>query len=459
MNKKIGGDKKKKMKTKKKLTALVEIALVLCSVFLVALPAIAAEQITQEVSTSEVTTASEDDYALEIYGNANEDDTIDMGDVVYTKLAIFGKKPKTELCDAKYDGRINVLDVIQTKLIILGKEKELTIIDDMKRIVTVKKPIERVIATWGGLLEMLRSIKLETDQIVGVSSVVRKYAGYADFFPEYLDKPTVGSGWTPDAEAILNLEPDVVFLEPKTRATVDAVADILELAGIAVLRVSGGTPCYGGKVVEDAEVFGYIFDKETEAEEFIDWYEGVVNSIKENVENIPEENKPKVYFECSRRYSSYGERWTHIAKTGGTNILPDAYGSVDPEAVAERNPDIIVVSSLGGTGYHLNAGDTAELEEIRDEIMSRPELRDVSAIKEDRVYVISQYILGAGAASASRTFVQDAYQAKWFHPELFEDLDPQAIHQEYLTRFQGLDYDLDKRGIFVYHPEEHPDGN
>jgi iron complex transport system substrate-binding protein len=421
MNKKIGGDKKKKMKTKKKLTALVEIALVLCLVFLVALPAIAAEQITQEVSTSEVTTASEDDYALEIYGNANEDDTIDMGDVVYTKLAIFGKKPKTELCDAKYDGRINVLDVIQTKLIILGKEKELTIIDDMKRIVTVKKPIERVIATWGGLLEMLRSIKLETDQIVGVSSVVRKYAGYADFFPEYLDKPTVGSGWTPDAEAILNLEPDVVFLEPKTRATVDAVADILELAGIAVLRVSGGTPCYGGKVVEDAEVFGYIFDKETEAEEFIDWYEGVVNSIKENVENIPEENKPKVYFECSRH--------------------------------------IIVVSSLGGTGYHLNAGDTAELEEIRDEIMSRPELRDVSAIKEDRVYVISQYILGAGAASASRTFVQDAYQAKWFHPELFEDLDPQAIHQEYLTRFQGLDYDLDKRGIFVYHPEEHPDGN
>jgi hypothetical protein len=111
VNKYLGGKKMKKMKTKTKMIALVEIAVVLCSVFLVALPAIATEN-TQELKANTITTASEDDYVLGVYGNANEDDTIDMGDVVYTKLAIFGKKPKTELCDAKYDGRINVLDVI-----------------------------------------------------------------------------------------------------------------------------------------------------------------------------------------------------------------------------------------------------------------------------------------------------------------------------------------------------------
>jgi iron complex transport system substrate-binding protein len=37
-------------------------------------------------------------------------------------------------------------------------------------------------------------------------------------------------------------------------------------------------------------------------------------------------------------------------------------------------------------------------------------------------------------------------------------LDPNALHQEYLTRFQGLDIDLDEKGVFVYHPEEYPDG-
>ena len=85
------------MKAKNKLIASLEIAVVLCSLFLVAIPVIAADQNQemQKVSATEVTAASEDDYVLGIYGNGNEDDTIDMGDVVYTKLAIFGKKPKT----------------------------------------------------------------------------------------------------------------------------------------------------------------------------------------------------------------------------------------------------------------------------------------------------------------------------------------------------------------------------
>jgi len=46
------------------------------------------------------------------------------------------------------------------------------------------------------------------------------------------------------------------------------------------------------------------------------------------------------------------------------------------------------------------------------------------------------------------------YLAKLFHPEEFEDLDPKAIHQEYLTKFQGLDYDLGKEGVFVYPLQE-----
>jgi iron complex transport system substrate-binding protein len=47
-------------------------------------------------------------------------------------------------------------------------------------------------------------------------------------------------------------------------------------------------------------------------------------------------------------------------------------------------------------------------------------------------------------------FMGIGYLAKWFHPDLFEDLDPKAIHQEYLTEFQGLDYKLEEHGTFVY---------
>ncbi|MCK4732266.1 MAG: hypothetical protein KAT65_07395, partial [Methanophagales archaeon] len=63
----------------KRRFALVEIAIVLCSILLVStLPAVAADQT---------------DEPLEIYGNANEDDTNDMRDLTYVKLIFFGKKP------------------------------------------------------------------------------------------------------------------------------------------------------------------------------------------------------------------------------------------------------------------------------------------------------------------------------------------------------------------------------
>jgi len=65
---------------KNKMLALVEMAVVLCSMFLVALPttAFAAEQ---------------GDYVLDIYGNANEDDTIDMRDLTYVKLISSVRNP------------------------------------------------------------------------------------------------------------------------------------------------------------------------------------------------------------------------------------------------------------------------------------------------------------------------------------------------------------------------------
>ena len=432
------------MKTKTKILAFVEIAIVLCSVFLVAIPGIAAQeqnQAMQKASASTITTASEDDFVLGIYGNANEDDTIDMGDVVYTKLAIFGKKSKTELCDAKYDGRINVLDVIQTKLIILGKERELTIVDSKDRIVTVNKPIRRIIAHSCGPLEILRTLKVPKGITVG-----RFRQFDPSFFPEFSELPSVGSMWNPDIEEILNLHPDTVILFGTGHADLDPAQDVLESAGITVLRFNCQTPEIHR---EEVEKLGYVFDKEEEAEEYLDWREKILNSIREKVEMIPEEDKPKVYAESSRSYTYHG-LYMYIAEAGGKDIFADEpHGSVDPEAVIERNPDIIVKTGRGG-GYGVDAGDTVELAEAREEIMSRPELLNVKAVNAGRVYLITVQLLPYLPYSGCRYFAQIAYMAKWFHPELFEDLDPKAIHQEYLTRFQGLDIDLDEKGVFVY---------
>ena len=435
------------MKTKNKMLAMLEIAIVLCSVFLVAIPAIAADQTAEKESANTITTASEDDYVLGVYGNANEDDTIDMGDVVYVKLAIFGKKPKTELCDAKYDGRINVLDVIQTKLIILGKEKEITIIDTLDRIVRVKKPLKRIIPTYPQVIETLRTIKVPKDIIVGVGRWPRPLDPV--FFAEFSDVPSIGSGWDPDVEVILELNPDAVVFFASER--VGQVPDVLESAGITVLRFNLQTPEFYRWEVEK---LGYILDKEEEADEYLDWREEILNSIKDKVEKIPEEDKPKVYFETAWESGQYG---THIfcgnfiKAGGGKNIFEGMSGTIDAEAVIAGDPDIIVKlapRTAGACG--VDADDTAEFKAIREEIMSRPELLKVKAVEEGEIYILTDQFVTFYPASGCRDFIGYAYFAKWFHPTLFEDLDPKAIHQEYLTRFQGLDIDLDKQGVFAY---------
>lgn len=116
---------------------------------------------------------------------------------------------------------------------------------------------------------------------------------------------------------------------------------------------------------------------------------------------------------------------------GGINIAADQpvdYPTVDPEWVVERDPDIIF-------SYATNTADenlTDKMKEIHDEIISWPELVDVKAVKNDQVY-----ILGNPVAWGISSVVGDLYLAKWFHPDLFEDIDPEAVHREFLLKFFG----------------------
>ena len=119
------------------------------------------------------------------------------------------------------------------------------------------------------------------------------------------------------------------------------------------------------------------------------------------------------------------------------------YFDVDAEEVARRNPDVIIRIAKEEGGY--DTSDVTELSDLRDEIMSRPELSEVSAVKNRRVYVISTDILGG-----VRHFVGMGYIAKWLYPEMFSDLNPEEIHWQYLVEFQGLSEDLVSNGVFVY---------
>ena len=425
------------MKTKNKILALVEIAIV-CSMLLVALPVISAEQTTQGVSASAntITTASGDDFVLDIYGNANEDDTIDMRDVTYTKLVIFGKKPETELADAYYDDEVDVLDVVQIKLIILGRESELTVVDGADRIVTVKKPVDRIIVLTSSSADLIRVLEAEY-QVVGVDSSTGKEEV---LLPVMSELPTVGGAYSPDWEAILALEPSLITTYSSKAAEYEEKVEDMGLH-IPVISADLSPP----DTVEDIKKNGYILDKREKAEEFIEWYESYMDTIKDQTEGLSEDEKPEVFLNLYPKYYGYykafgkdtsGDIQCKIA--GGKNIVTES-GSVEvePEWLVWEDPDIIIATVTSGVPSGYGVDDITGVEAIRGDIL------DLNIT--ENVYVV---------ASDIRHGVQDviciAYWAKWFHPELFDGLYPQAIHQEYLDRFQRIDYDITEQGVFVY---------
>jgi len=455
------------MKTKNKTFALLEIAVVLCSVFLVTLPGIAAadqnvQQEMQKVITPEVTTASEDDYILEIYSNANEDDTIDMRDFTYTARIILELEDPTDLADANFDGEITVGDMAQIGLIILGREHELTFVDSADRIVTVNKPVERVvIAYWMDAALTLQSLRAE-DTVVGVTQVI---VDKPILFPELSELPCIGYGPIHDYldyETILGLEPDVVLTGGAAvgMTSYDEIQDTIQSLNpdIVVLRFDH---CYPSSYTDEVRKCGYIFDREEEAEELIDFIEGHLSTIEERVSDISSDERTKVYIEFFMDYYTGGEGTVfneYIEIAGGKNIFSDISGYIyaaEPEAVIDLNPEVIIHNVGGEYAGKVNyeTDDVTALRDKRDDIMNRAGFANVPAVDSGRVYTT-----GSDVILTAIYPVGVSYYAKWFYPEEFGGLDPNAIHQEYLTEFLRIDFDLDEHGVFVYHPDEHPEG-
>lgn len=334
--------------------------------------------------------------------------------------------------------------------------------DSTGRIVTIEKPLQRVVIIFPQVYEALRTMGLSSDLVVGVAKNAQPYD--LAFFPELADVPSVGGRWDPDVEAILGLQPDAVFLHPSSGNRggneLDEATKALENAGVAVLRFGCNEM---ESYAEEVGKLGYIFDRSEEAEEHLAWRDEILSLVAEKIERLAEEEKPNVYFMPAFDegvYYIYGGL-NYLEQTGGNDIFPDQppnYMPIDTEEIIKRNPDLIVrVAPMGSGG--IAVAEVKDLQQARQEIMERPELQNVPAVKNGEVYVITDQILSFFMFSGNRHFMQLVYQAKWFHPELFKDVEPKKIFQEYLTKYQGLDVDLAEQGVFVYHPEKHPEGH
>ena len=428
------------MKTKKKTVGLVGMAVVLCSVLLMAtLPGIAADQnqTAQKVTASELTIASEGDFILEIYGNANEDDIIDMRDYTHTARIICWLEEETDLADANYDGRISVADMTQIGLIILGRERELTIVDAVFRIVTLDMPIESMVVTDDNHAELIRLLGAENG-VVGIEGSIPD-RGY---FPVMSDKPNIGNQWSGlNYELIAALNPDVVIMLGLPFVPVEPVIEKLDDIGVKAVCID---PIDIEKRANTIMLLGYIFGKEGRAGEYLGWRAEKLDIIRERLKDVDEEDKPKTVAKDTDFRGIFGSRYV-MSKTielAGLRNIADFPGlrEVDPEWILEKNPEVFLLGDWKSeyVGYKITSPAKAE-EDIKEET-DEPGFDKITAVIEGDVYEIEYMLLG------TRGDIGVFYLAKIAHPEKFGDIDPVEIHREYFEDWLRVDY----QGIFFY---------
>ena len=386
--------------------------------------------------------AAASDYTLGVFGNANEDDTINMQDVTYTELIILEYRDRTELSDAKYDDKINMQDVTQIELVILGRELEITIMDSADRAVTVNKPVERIVVLHSDGASALKILGA-TDAVVGVTSVVLKKNYY---FPELSDKPSVGYPEY-DYEAILSLNPDLVLYYGSGSYYKPKLLEIGEkLPGVTLV----GLDFYKQATLRyELELLGYVLDKKDEAAEYNDWCKEHEDAVNDLVDALESEEKPKVFITMMKGYpgaiKTYGPASSCdmlCTMAGGVNIageLPATYPKVDSEWVASEDPDVIITFGYGtGQGW----ADTTKPEELVSVITDVEEWSHISAVENGRVYACNYELLFGLDSIAGLT-----YWAMFMHPEF--DLDPEGVYREH---YEMLEVPYPEDLIQVYPP-------
>ncbi|MFC3164891.1 ABC transporter substrate-binding protein [Ciceribacter thiooxidans] len=339
-----------------------------------------------------------------------------------------------------------------------------TVTDITGREVQVNVPVERVILGEGR--QIYFTAALDTDapfkRVVGWRDDFKKadldgYNIYLEKFPEMAKIPTFGGmkDGTFDIEQAVALKPDVIIMNTEAKSATEESGYIEKLAkvGIPLVYID-----FREKPMQHTDqsmrIIGKLFGKEARAEEFVTFHDEQLARVTDVLARAGGIDKPVVFMERAGGYSddccmSFGDenfgKMVEIA--GGVNmakdIIPGTFGTVNPEQIIASNPDQVIVTGSnwelyvpGGKWVGVGPGaDAATAMQKLAVLMQRPAFTGVKAVEEGNVHAIWHQFY-----NSPYQFVAVQQIAKWLHPDLFKDLDPDATFKELHERFLPVAY-------------------
>lgn len=347
--------------------------------------------------------------------------------------------------------------------------EKVTVKDVTGRDVEVNVPVSHVILGEGRQIYFLAALDKENpfQHVVGWRDDLSKadpetYDAYLAKYPGIAKLPTFGGmkDGTFDVEQAVALKPDVILMNIDAKTATEEAGYIEKLAkvGIPLVYVD-----FREKPMENTEpsmrLMGKLIGKEKIAEDFITFRAESIAKVTDTLEKA-NPKKPVVFMERAGGYSddccmSFGNEnfGKMVELAGGINmakdIIPGTFGTVNPEQIIASNPEQIIITGGNWNGYvpggnWVGVGYGADVKEARrklENLTKRPAFTGVQAVKDGNVHAIWHQFY-----NNPYQFVAIQEIAKWLHPELFKDLDPEVTFKELHARFLPLDY---KPGYFV----------
>lgn len=233
------------------------------------------------------------------------------------------------------------------------------------------KKVNTIISTAPSNTEILVALGL-ADKLVAIDKYSADVDGVRKDLPEIDFR-------NPDAETLVGLKPDIIIASGHNKTGNEDPFAAVKEAGIDVVYIPTSSSIEG--IYEDINFIAKVTGTEKKGTEIVDNMTNEINSIKKIGDTITD--KKSVYFEIGSTPSlySFGNSTflnEMIEIIGAKNILSNEKSWISPsdESILKANPDVILTSE--------------PTENIAEAIKTRDGWKDVTAVKENNIFVIDK---------------------------------------------------------------------
>ena len=272
-----------------------------------------------------------------------------------------------------------------TVSLVIGEENDIRVIEGLEDYtLRISKKPERIISIAPSCTEILFAVGAG-DSVVGVTE-------YCDYPAEVEEKKdngeieVIGGYSTPSFERIVDLEPDlIVSAYGNPDDVIYWLIDDDTHPGIQY-PVYAQNPKNIEEILCHINTIGAITKCDETASSVVNELRADLDEIKEETESLEEEQRPRVFYNIGDFFTAGKETFANeiIEIAGGENIAAykSGYFIMSLEEFIDKNPQVILCDSgHGGMGI------------AYDQIVDDERLKDVDAVKNNRLYIIDADII------------------------------------------------------------------